>query len=88
VRTAIRQRLLYERLSDEDVSEVERLMKEAPDLQDRSLGTPKVALKRMLILHFGMCTSLSSTIEETGLRPDQPRPDVNTMARGPVLERV
>lgn len=63
-------------------------MKESSDLQDRSLDTPGVALKRMLTLHFGMWMGLSATIEMIGLRPDQPRPDVNTMTRGPVLERV
>lgn len=77
-------RLLYERLGDEDVRGVELAMSKSPDLQGMSLDTPDVALRRQLTLHFGIWMGIPAIIERTGLRPDQPPPDVHAMARGPL----
>ena len=40
--------------------------------------------RRWLVLNYGMWLGIPEVIERTGLKPDQPPPDVHAMARGPL----
>ena len=69
--------LLYERLSPEDVAEVERRVGE--DLTDVD-----GAERRRFLLHLGVHHGLPGVLERTGLTREMPPLDVHAMARGPL----
>ncbi len=77
-------RLLYERLSEEDVAEVDRRVAEAHDLPYAGVGRGDPALHRSLVLSYGMWLGVPSVAEQTGLPVAQPPEDVHAMARGPL----
>ncbi len=69
--------LLYERLSPEDVAEVER---HAGD----HLTDVDGADRRRFILHLGVHHGVPGVLERTGLTQAMPPQDVHAMARGPL----
>ena len=75
---------LFDRLSDEDIAAIERATEESPELRDLAAGMSDLAIRRMIILHFGMWLGRSSVAGSTGLSPNQPPDDVHAMARGPL----
>jgi SAM-dependent methyltransferase len=77
-------RLLYERLSDEEVAEVVRRVAETPELADCLPIGNDLATRRWLVLAYGTWLKLPFVIERTGLTPDQPPEAVHAMARGPL----
>jgi len=69
--------LLYERLSPEDVAEVERRAGER-------LGDVDGAERRRFLLHLGVHHGVPGVLECTGLTQDMPPQEVHAMARGPL----
>jgi SAM-dependent methyltransferase len=76
--------LLYKHLSDEDVSEVERRLSEVPELDNYYASAPTPALRRFLVLAYGVWLGVAAVLDKTGLVRDQPPEDVHAMARGPL----
>ncbi len=71
--------LLHARLDAGDVEEVERRL-EGDNLALWSITAD--ADRRQLVLAFGVHYRVESVLAKTGLRPDEPPPDVHAMARG------
>lgn len=76
--------LLFERLSEEDVAEVQRRLSEAPELQAHYELAPTQALSETLTLIAGAWLDVPAVLAKTGLTSDQPPDDVHAMARGPL----
>lgn len=69
--------LLYERLSPQDVAEVERRAGDRlPDVDG--------AERRRLLVHLGVHHGVAGVLERTGLTQEMPPQDVHAMARGPL----
>jgi SAM-dependent methyltransferase len=77
-------RLLFERLSDEDVAEVLRRLPESPELHAHYTAAPTQALRETLTLIAGVWLEVPALIEKTGLTSTQPPESVHAMARGPL----
>jgi SAM-dependent methyltransferase len=77
-------RLLYERLSDEDVAEAERTIAATAELKSASLDEIEPAARRQIVVSYGMWLGVASVAAKTGLVPAQPPDDVHAMARGPL----
>jgi SAM-dependent methyltransferase len=75
--------LLYERLSDEEVAEVERRIADSPELRGYYAAAQSLAVRRHMVLAFGVWLVMPSVLEKTGLPGPQPPEDVHAMARGP-----
>ena len=76
--------LLFERLSEEDVAEVQRRLPEAPELQAHYELAPTQTLRETLTLIAGAWLGVPAVLDKTGLTPTQPPDDVHAMARGPL----
>jgi SAM-dependent methyltransferase len=75
--------LLFERLSEDDVADVERRIREVPELSDHYTSSAIVPIARsFLILAYGLWLAAPSVAERTGLTNDQPPEEVHAMARG------
>lgn len=75
-------RLLFERLSERDVAEVERRAAEVPELA--SLAAADSTARPGLVLAYGMWLELPRIAAQTGLSPVQPPEEIHAMARGPL----
>jgi len=76
--------LLYHRLGEQDVLEVqERILAEEGPRQLYE-GTEGEKLRRFLILAFGVWFELPGVLEKTGLTAAQPPEEIHAMARGPL----
>jgi SAM-dependent methyltransferase len=75
--------LLYNRLTETDVAEVEQRIAEVPELGHHYVAAPTPAVRRFLILTCGLWLEMPKVEEKTGLTPDQPPEEVHAMARGP-----
>jgi SAM-dependent methyltransferase len=76
--------LLYDRLSDEDVAEVERHMDESLDPQEAAVASSDPAARPLNVLAYGVWLGVPSIMEKTGLSGAQPPGDIHSMARGPI----
>lgn len=76
--------LLYERLSDADVQEVEKRAAAAPELAGQPPIGDDLTARRWLVLNYGMWLRVPAVAEQTNLIPDQPPENVHAMARGPL----
>jgi SAM-dependent methyltransferase len=76
--------LLYERLSHADVTEVEERILGSSDLPWDYATAPTEALRRFLLLAYGLWLGVPIVSERTGLLPEQPPEDVHAMTRGPL----
>jgi SAM-dependent methyltransferase len=77
--------LLFERLSEDDVAEVERQLVDVPELGSHYAtwaGTP--AVRSFFILAYGLWLGVPAVPERTGLLTEQPPEEVHAMARGPL----
>jgi SAM-dependent methyltransferase len=72
---------LYERLSAQDVSDVEQSLGQAPELATHYAGAPP-EWRPFLVLAYGMWLDVPAVSEKTGLLASQPPEDVHAMARG------
>jgi SAM-dependent methyltransferase len=75
--------LLYERLGQQDVAEVERHLAQAPELDLHYAGAPE-EWRAFLVLAYGIWLCVPSISEKTGLLPVQPPEEIHAMARGPL----
>jgi SAM-dependent methyltransferase len=76
-------KLLFARLDEADVAEVERRVAQAPDLELPSNATDP-ALRQTLLLTYGMWLGVSAVAEKTRLPVAQPPDSIHAMARGPL----
>jgi SAM-dependent methyltransferase len=77
-------RALYERLSQADLSAVESLIGEHPELAAIFAHTQTIEERVPLLLSYGMWLQHPAVVEKTGLNAAQPPEDVHAMARGPL----
>jgi SAM-dependent methyltransferase len=77
-------RLLFERLSEQDVAAVEQRLAEVPELQAHYETAPNPTLRGALILAYGMWLGVPEVAAKTGLLAARPPEDVHAMARGPL----
>jgi SAM-dependent methyltransferase len=76
--------ILYERLSPENLAEIERRILETPELGHYLAGEPSLETRRYVSLAFGIWLAVPGLLEGTGLVGAQPPEDVHAMARGPL----
>ncbi len=76
--------LLFERLSAQDVAEVERRLPESPELQAHYAAAPTQTVREAVILIAGVWLGVNAVTDKTGLTSAQPPEDVHAMARGPL----
>ena len=77
-------RRLYERLSAEDVREIEAAIAKDDHLQAYYGGASDSRHRVFLLLSFGVWLSIPAVLEKMGLGAAQPPEDVHAMARGPL----
>jgi SAM-dependent methyltransferase len=77
-------RLLHERLSTDDVTAVEQLIRDTPGAWEHFAGAPDEGTRRQVLLAFGAWLGAESVGEKTGLANKQPPEDIHVMARGPL----
>ena len=77
-------RQLYERLSAEDVSEIEAAIAKDDQLQAYYSGVLDSRHRVFLLLSFGVWLSIPAVLEEVALGAEQPPEEVHAMARGPL----
>jgi SAM-dependent methyltransferase len=75
-------RLLYARLSDEDVAATEQLLKDTPGAWEHYAAAGADPARQQLLLALGMWLDSERVIERTGLVKAEPPEDVHTMTRG------
>ncbi len=76
--------LLYARLSDTDVAEVERLIKNTPGAWEHYAKAPDETSTRHVLLALGAWVGAQCLFKKTGLTGVQPPDDVHAMARDPL----
>jgi SAM-dependent methyltransferase len=77
-------RLLYQRLSEEDIATVEQLLRDTPGAWDHYAAAGSDAAKRNLLLALGVWLGAENLIQRTGLIQAEPPEDVHAMTRGAV----
>ena len=77
-------RLLYERLTVDDVAEVQARAANAPELAGQPSIPENPAHQPQLVLHYGVFLEVPGVLAHTGLIADQPPVHVHAMARGPL----
>lgn len=73
---------LFDRLTPEDVTAVEQLVRDTPGAWDHFFGTAPNAEDHRLLLSVGMWLGSELVRERTGLVPGEPPEDVHAMSRG------
>ena len=76
--------ILYDRLSPENIAEIEARILDTPELAHFLGGQPVLATRRYVSLAFGIWLGVPGLLEGTGLVGAQPPEDVHAMARGPL----
>lgn len=77
--------LLFNRLSAEDVAEIERQIEAHEMFRElRATVVDNEAERRRLLLHLGMVLGVEAVVERAGLLTAFPPEDVHAMARGPL----
>jgi SAM-dependent methyltransferase len=77
-------RRLFERLSDEEVMELDRRIREDAELGSTYSADHSDEGRRYLLLAFGTWLGSAQVIEKVGLGAAEPPEDVHAMARGPL----
>jgi len=75
-------RLLYARLSEQDVAATEQLLKDTPGAWEHYAAAGADIARQQLLLALGMWLDSEHVIESTGLVKAEPPEDVHTMTRG------
>jgi SAM-dependent methyltransferase len=75
-------RLLYDRLTDEEIAGVERLIRDTPGAWDHYEAAADESARRDVLLALGMWLDSRELIEKTGLVRAEPPEDVHAMTRG------
>ncbi|HWX87481.1 MAG TPA: class I SAM-dependent methyltransferase [Solirubrobacteraceae bacterium] len=76
--------LLYARLDDTDIAEIEQLIKDTDGAWEHYASAPDGASKRHVLLGFAAWLQARCLPEKTGLTGAQPPEDVHSMARDPL----
>jgi SAM-dependent methyltransferase len=76
--------MLYERLSTENIAEIEARILGTPELAHFLAGDPVLATRRYASLAFGIWLGVPGLLEGTGLIGAQPPDEIHAMARGPL----
>jgi SAM-dependent methyltransferase len=76
--------VLYERLAETQVAEVERRIRETPELGAHYAAAPYETTRRHMILAFGIWLGVPAVTQTTGLPTAQPPEEIHAMARGPI----
>jgi len=76
--------LLYERLSPEDLTEIQQHINEVGDLQLQYADAYNEAARRHMILAFGVWLEVPCVPEKTSLVKIQPPEEIHVMTRGPL----
>jgi SAM-dependent methyltransferase len=74
----------FERLSTDDLDEVEQGISRSPEFQSLYANSPSQRIKRHFALSFGVHLGLSGVLEKTGLSDAQPPESIHAMSRGPL----
>jgi SAM-dependent methyltransferase len=83
----------FERLSEEDIAEIERQIAESPELLElraslkelnASIGEDASGVNRQLVLAAGVYLGVPAALAKTGLSPAEPPEDVHAIVRGPL----
>jgi SAM-dependent methyltransferase len=77
-------RRLHERLGEEDVAEIEQLIRDTPGAWKHYAEAQGDGAKRHVLLAFGLWLGAKGLSAKTGLQSYQPPEDVHAMARGPL----
>ncbi|MFI4992215.1 MAG: class I SAM-dependent methyltransferase [Solirubrobacterales bacterium] len=77
-------RMLYERLSQGDLSAVESAIGEHPELATMFAEAATIDARVPLVLSYGMWLCHPAVIAKTGLSAEQPPESIHAMARGPL----
>jgi SAM-dependent methyltransferase len=77
-------RLLYERLSEQDLSSVQDAINEHPELALAFAEASTLDARVALILAYGMWLRHPAVVAKTGLSAEPPPEDIHAMARGPL----
>ncbi|HEV3070384.1 MAG TPA: class I SAM-dependent methyltransferase [Solirubrobacteraceae bacterium] len=77
-------RLLRERLDDDDVAQIEQLIRDTPGAWEHYAQAQGEGAKRHVLLAFGLWFGAKGLSAKTGLQSYQPPEDVHAMARGPL----
>jgi SAM-dependent methyltransferase len=75
---------LYERLSADDLEEIERSIDEVTDLGQQYADAYNEAARRHMILAFGVSLEVASASEKTSLVKVEPPEEIHVMTRGPL----
>jgi SAM-dependent methyltransferase len=75
-------RLLYSRLSEQDVAETEQLIRDTPGAWEHYAAAGADAARQQILLALGMWLEGERVIEKTGLVKAEPPEEVHTMTRG------
>jgi SAM-dependent methyltransferase len=75
-------RVLYERLADEDVAEIEQLIRDTPGAWEHYARAADDAARREVLLALGIWLEAEILIEKTGLLRAEPPKEVHAMTRG------
>jgi SAM-dependent methyltransferase len=76
-------RRLVDRLSADDVREVEAAIARGDSFRSYYEGAPDSRVRAFLLLSFGVWLRVPAVLEKVKLSPEQPPDDVHAMARGP-----
>jgi SAM-dependent methyltransferase len=74
----------FERLSADDIAEVEQGIGQSPEFHALYTHSPSQRVKRHFLLSYGVHLGLPSVLEKTGLSDAQPPDDIHAMSRGPL----
>jgi SAM-dependent methyltransferase len=84
---------LFERLSEEDVAEIQQKIAESPELRELSASLRELGasfseaapdVNRHLVLSAGVYLGIAPALAKTGLSPAEPPEDIHAMSRGPL----
>jgi SAM-dependent methyltransferase len=77
---------LFERLSEEDVAEIQQKIVESPELSElsASFGEAPSGVNRHLVLSAGVYLGVPAALAKTGLSSAEPPEDIHAMSRGPL----
>jgi SAM-dependent methyltransferase len=77
-------RILYERLNEQDIADVEALLNTDPGASEQLRQATSAEARRYVTLTYGVWLGAPAVLEKTGLSAALPPEDVHAMARGPL----
>jgi SAM-dependent methyltransferase len=84
VEESLASRTLFERLDEQDLAEIEELIRADPELAGIYTAAPNIEARRHLVLSYGIWLGHPAATQKTGLLTAQAPEDVHVMARGSI----